>query len=66
MHIGKKEKVIGLMKDELGGQIMKKLVRLRAKSYNYLKDNNDADKNAKGTKRSVVKKPLNFKVTKNA
>ena len=50
------------MKDELGGQIMKKLVRLRAKTYNYLKDNNDADKNAKSTKRSVVKKPLILKL----
>ena len=54
------------MKDELGGQIMKKFIRLRAKIYNYLKDNNDADKNAKGIKRSVVKKPLNFKVIRNA
>ena len=25
------------MKDELGGQIMKKFIRLRAKIYNYLK-----------------------------
>ena len=54
------------MKDELGGHIMKKFVRLRAETCNYLEDNNDADKNAKGTKRSVVKKPLNFKVIKNA
>ena len=36
------------MKDELGGQIMKEFVALRAKTYNYLKDNNDEDKNAKG------------------
>ena len=54
------------MKDELGGQIMKMFVRLRAKTCNYLKNNNDGDKNAKGTKSSVVKKPLNFKVIKNA
>ena len=38
------------MKDELGGQIMKKFVGLRAKAYSYLKDNNDEDKKAKGTK----------------
>ena len=28
---GKNRQVIGLMKDELGGEIMKKIVRLRAK-----------------------------------
>ena len=29
----KNKKVIGLMRDELGGQIMKKIVGLRAKTY---------------------------------
>ena len=48
---GKNKKVIGLMKDELGGEIMKEFVRLRAKTYSYLKDNNDEDKTAKGTKK---------------
>ena len=38
------------MKYEWGGQIMKKFVGLRAKLYSYLKDNNDEDKKAKGTK----------------
>ena len=38
------------MKDELGGAIMKKIVGLRAKTYSYLKDNNDEDKKQKGQK----------------
>ena len=31
-----KKKVIGLMKDELGGKITTKFVALRAKAYSYL------------------------------
>ena len=41
---GKNKKVVGLMKDELGGETMKKIVRLRAKPFSYLKDNNDEGK----------------------
>ena len=41
---GKNENVIGLMKDELGGKIMKEFGSLRAKTYSYLTDNNDKDK----------------------
>ena len=50
------------MKDESSGQIMKKFVRLRAKTYSYLKDNNDEDKKAKGIKKCVIKRKLNFKI----
>ena len=52
---GKNKKVIGLIKDELGGQVMKEFVGLRAKTYSYLKDNNDEDKKEKGTK-CVIRK----------
>ena len=61
LPIGKNENVIGLMKEELGGQIMKKFVGLKAKTNSYLKDNNDEDKKAKGTKRCVIKRKLKFK-----
>ena len=61
MPIGKNKNVIGLMKEELGGQIMKKFVGLKAKTNSYLKDNNDEDKKAKGTKRCVIKRKLKFK-----
>ena len=44
------------MKDELGGQIMKEFVRLRAKTYSYVKENNDEDKKTKCTKKCHKKK----------
>ena len=61
LSIGKNKKVIGLMKGEVGGQIMKKFVGLRAKTYSYLKDNNDEDKNAKWTKECVIKGKIKFR-----
>ena len=60
LHIEKNEKVIELMKDELGWQIIKKLIGLRPKTYSYLKDNNDESKKAKSAKRCVIKRKLKF------
>ena len=37
---------------------MKKFVGLRAKTYNYLKDNNHEGKKAKGTKNCVIGRKL--------
>ena len=59
----KNENVIGLMKNELGGQIMKEIVVLKAKTYSYLKENSDENKKATGTKKGVIKE-LNFKIIK--
>ena len=53
---GENKKVIGLMKDELGGKTMKKFVELRAKSDSYLIDDDSEDKKPKGTKKCVIKK----------
>ena len=54
------KKVIGLMKDELVEQVMKEFVGLRAKTYNYLKENNDEDKKLKGKKKCAMKRKLEF------
>ena len=56
------KKVIRPMKDELGGQIMKEFVGLRAKTYNYLKDKDDEHIKAKVIKKCAIKKNLNFKI----
>ena len=44
------KKVIGLMKDELGGKIITEFVALRPKTYSYLTDDDKNVKKAKGTK----------------
>ena len=56
LPIGKNKKVIGLLKDEFGGKIMKEFVALRAKTYAYLMDDNSEHKKAKGTKKCNKKK----------
>ena len=57
---GKIKKVIGIMKDKLDRKIMKEFIGLKAKTYSYLKDNNDEDKKPKGTKKCVIKRKLKF------
>ena len=58
--IGKNTNVVGVMKNELGRQIVKKFVGLRPKTYSYLQDDNDEGKKAKGTKSYVVKRNIKF------
>ena len=62
---GKNKKVIGLMKDELDRKILTKFVELRAKTYSYLIDDDRKDKKAKGTKKCVLKRKLDFENYKN-
>ena len=56
LPMGKNKKVIGLMKDELGGKIITEFVTLRPKTYSFLIDNGKEDKKAKGTKKCVIKR----------
>ena len=60
LPIGKNTKIIGLMKDELGGEIITEFIALRPKTYSYLTDNDKIDKKAKGTKKCVIKKMIKF------
>ena len=64
--MGKNKKVIGLMKDELGGEIITEFIALRPKTYSYVTDNDKIDKKAKGTKNCIVKKTIKFDDYKNA
>ena len=57
---GKNKKMIGLMKDELGGKIITKFEAYRPKTYLYLMVDDREAKKAKETKKSVIKKILKF------
>ena len=59
LPIGKNKKVIALMKDELGGEIMKEFISLRPKMYSYRVGKNEPKK-CKGIKKCVVKKMITF------
>ena len=65
LSTGKNKKVIGLMKDELGGRIIREFVALRLKPYSYLTDECKEDKKAKGTKKCVIKRVIKFYDYKN-
>ena len=62
LSTGKNKKEIGLMKNELGGNIMDEFVALRPKTYAYAidVDKNNEVKKAKRTKKCVIKEKLKF------
>ena len=62
---GQNKKIIGLMKDELGGRVITEFVALRPKTYSYLTDDCNEDKKAKGTKKCVIKRMIKFDDYKN-
>ena len=66
LPVGLNKKVIGLMKDELGGDIMTQFVTLRPKMYAYKTGGSestarqDEAKKCKGIKKCVVRKTISF------
>ena len=56
----KNKKIIGLMKDKLGGKIITEFVTLRPKAYSYLTEDVKEDKKAKGAKKCIIKKMIKF------
>ena len=65
LSTGKNKKVIGLTKDELGGRIITEFVASTPKTYSCLTDDGKEDKNAKGTKKCVIKRMIKFNEYKN-
>ena len=57
---GKNKKIIGLMKDELGGKIITEFFIVSPKTYSFLTDDGKEDKKAKGTKKCIIKKMIKF------
>ena len=61
LPIGMKKKVIGLMKDELGGKIIEEFVGLRPKTHAYLMDDDSEQKIPKGIKKCVINRGIMLK-----
>ena len=59
LPVGLNKKVIGLMKDESGGEIMTEFVTLRPKMHAY-KTGSAESKKCKGIKKCVVCKTISF------
>ena len=60
LPISLNKKIIGLMKDELGGAIMTEFIALRPKLYSYRVLEGVENKKCKGIKKCIVKKTLTF------
>ena len=51
ISFSEEKKVIGLMKDELDANLMTEFATLKPKTYSYLIDNDDENKNGKDKKK---------------
>ena len=58
--MGVNKKIIGLMKDELGGRAMTEFVGLRPKLYAYKTLGGSGGKKCKGIKKCIMNKTLDF------
>ena len=59
LPVGLNKKVISLMKDELGGEIMTEFITLRSKMYAY-KMGSTESKKCKGIKKCIIQKTISF------
>ena len=64
LPVGLNKEVIGLMKDELGGEIMTEFVTLRPKMYAY-KTGGSESKKCKGIKKCIIRKMITLEDYKN-
>ena len=55
---GINKKVLGMMKDEAAGKIIKEFVGLRAKLYSFVMDDGEETKKCKGIKKQVVESSI--------
>jgi hypothetical protein len=61
IEVGVNKKVVGMFKDECGGQILEEFVGLRSKLYSYkMYATGNEEKKCKGVKKAVVKKNITF------
>ena len=58
IQTGINKKVLGMVKDEAGGKIIKEFVGLRAKLYSYKMHEGEESKKCKGIKKQVVAKSI--------
>jgi hypothetical protein len=60
IEVGHNKKVVGMFKDEAGGEIIEEFVGLRAKLYSYKMLDGKEEKKCKGVKKPVVKRSIRF------
>ena len=60
-----KNKVIGSVKEQSGGKIIKEFFGVRAKAHSYLTVDSSGDKRAKGTKKYATRRKLKATQLKN-
>ena len=65
MPKGKNKKLIGLIKDQLGGKVMANFIGLRVNTYSYLIDGSSVNKKTKDTNECLIKRKPTFKNYKN-